>query len=559
MGRRPSQVFGILVAAAVLAACEGPPARPKPWRHAPEPTAAAANDTSAAARLRERADVEEERRRTLRIRLEADPAHLDPLLDPDVEGRRAVVGTVFEPLLVHDGDGADGVAPALAESYRVVDGGTEVRLTIRAGVTFHDGRPVTAADAQFSLDRARGGASRVPHLRRALAGVASVDVWGPRDLRVRLRRPDGYFLRTLVDVPILPAALYEVGDLAHNPHNRAPVGTGPYRFVKWTRGDRIVLARNDAYWGARPAFDHVELAIVPDGARALALARQGELDLVPSLIPEHWPAEATAPATARTMGLLRLAPAWLRFGAFNCRRAPFDDVRVRRAAALAIDRDKLARDVYRGLARPVAGPIFPGGPGDAPAPPPPTDPAIAAAVLEEAGWHVAGGDGVRDKDGQKLRVVLLAGGDARADAERDLAIAGLRRAGFWVELRSGERGALVARVAAGDFDLALVDYRGRTDEDLTPLLGSAGELNPGKCGSSAMDAALAAAAARDTPAARRSAVVEIARLAGEEQPILPLLAADPVGLIARRLARAAPWDGWLPVGALTPSAPASPR
>ncbi len=541
-----------------LGACEGPPARPKPWRHAPEPTASAGAETSAAARLRERAEAEEARRRTLRIRLEADPTHLDPLLDPEVEELRAVKGTVFESLVVHAPDG-DGVAPALAESYRVLDGGTELRFTMRAGATFHDRKPVTAADAQFSLDRARGGASRVPHLRRAFAGVVAVEVWGPRDLRVRLRRPDGYVLRALVDLPILPAAVYEAGDLARNPHNRAPVGTGPYRFVRWARGDRIVLARNDAYWGPRPAFDRIELAIVPDAARALTLAREGELDLVPALIPEHWPGEATAPATARGLGLLRLQPAWLRFGAFNCRRAPFDDVRLRRAAALAVDRDKLARDVHRGLARPVAGPIFPGGPGDAPAAPPPTDPALAAAFLEEAGWHDGDGDGIREKDGQKLRVVLLAGGDARADAERDLVIAGLRRAGFWVELRPGDRGTLAARLAGGDFDLALLDYRGGTDEDLTPLYGSAGELNPGRCGSSAMDAALAAAVARDGPAARRPAVAEIARLAAEEQPLLPLAAADPVGLVSKRLAPATPWDGWLPVAALTPSAPASPR
>src|SRR5262249_29122549 len=263
-------------------------------------------------------------------------------------------------------------------------GGAELRFVRRAGVTFHDGKPLTAADAQFSIDRARGGLSRVPHLRRAFAAIAQVDVWGPRDLRVRLRRPDGYVLRSLVDLPIVPAALYEAGDRARS---RAPVGTGPYRFVRWARGDRIVLARNDAYWGPRPAFDKVELVVVPDGARALMLARQGDLDLVPAVVPEHWPAEATAPATARELGLIRLQPAWLRFGAFNCRRAPFDDVRVRRAAALAVDRDKLARDVHRGLARPVAGPIFPRGPGDAPAAPPPTHPPAAAAPLAGARRH----------------------------------------------------------------------------------------------------------------------------------------------------------------------------
>jgi len=559
---RPAQGFSLLARALIVciawgAGCEGPPARQKPWRHAPDPTAAAAGAESPAAdRLRERAENEEERRRTLRIRLAVEPAQLNPLLDPDVEALRVIDGTVFEALLHY---GPDGIAPALAESFRLAGDGTEIRLVLRAGVNFHDGKPLTATDVQFSLDRARGSFSRVPHLRRALSDVAGVEMWGPRDVRIRLRRPSGYLLRALAEVPIVPAAIYEAGDPARNAKNRAPVGTGPYRFVRWARGDRIALARWEGYWGQRPGFDQVEYWIVPDGARALMLARQGDLDILPELIPEHWPAEAVAPATARELAAVRLAPAWVRLGAFDCKRAPFDDVRVRRAAVLAVDRDKLARDIHRGLARPVAGPIFPGGPGDAPATPPPFNPGVAAALLEDAGWHDSDGDGIRERDGQKLRVALLAGGDARADAERDLVIAGLRRAGFWVDLRGGDRNALQARLDAGDFDLALLEYRGHIDEDLTPLLGAAGSLNRGGCGSSAMDAALVAAAVRGLPAARRPAVVEIARLLVEDRPFLPLVAPDPVGLVSRRLVPLAPFDGWMSVAAFKPSAPASPR
>ena len=324
-------------------------------------------------------------------------------------------------------------------------------------MSFHDGKPLTATDVQFSLDRARGSFSRVPHLRRALSDIAGVEMWGPRDVRIRLRRPSGYLLRALAEVPIVPAAAYEAGDPTRNARNRAPIGTGPYRFVRWARGDRIALGRWEGYWGERPGFDQLEYWIVPDGARALMLARQGDLDVLPELIPEHWPAEAVAPATVRELVPVRLHPAWVRLGAFNCKRAPFDDVRVRRAAVLAVDRDKLARDIHRGLARPVAGPIFPGGPGDAPATPPLFEPGIAAALLEEAGWHDADGDGIRERDGQKLRVSLLAGGDARADAERDLVIAGLRRAGFWVDLRGGDRVAQQTRIDGGDFDLTLLE------------------------------------------------------------------------------------------------------
>src|SRR5262249_16097364 len=161
----------------------------------------------------------------------------------------------------------------------------------------------------------KGGNGR---LRSVLAAIATVEVWGPRDLRVTLRRPDGYALRALAEVPMLPAARAE-----HDRH-RSPVGTGPYRLEPSPRRHPIVPERFAAYWGAGPAIPGVELVGVPDAARALAQARDGQIDVLPSLIPAHWPVPADV---AAAFAPLELAPARFVAGVMNCRRGPFADVR----------------------------------------------------------------------------------------------------------------------------------------------------------------------------------------------------------------------------------------
>jgi ABC-type transport system substrate-binding protein len=525
-----------------LAACDGPPARSRAWRHqAPlaEPQAAAA-PVSAPEGERER------RATTLRIHLPVEPQSLDPLAEPDRPMVQVTEDTVFETLLRH---GPGGYAPLLAESFRVTGGGNEVRFTLRAGVTFHDGRPCTASDAQFSIDAARRAASQNSRLRGALADVSAVEVWGPRDLRVVLRRPSGYALRAVAEVPIVPAALY--GDGVRAERARAPVGTGPYRLARWASRDRLVLERFPGYWGAVPAIASVEFVVVPDAARALTLAKQGKIDIVPVLIPEHWPGEAESPAVTAAFAPLELAPARFVAGVFNLRRAPFSDERVRRAAIMLVDRWRLARDAWRGLARPVSGPVWPGGPGDAEGPPPPPfDPLWAGRLLDEAGYGLDK-DGLRSlrvQPSQKLKVVLLtAGAGPAGEPDRDALVTSLRRGGFLVELRFVAPEDYLAKLKAGDFDLATIDYRGRVDESLGPLLGAGGTRNVGGLADRDLDDALGSAAEVWEPAARVARVAEVGRRAAALAPFLPLVRPAPEGLVARRVHGLAVHDGWFAV------------
>src|SRR5262249_1975212 len=145
------------------------------------------------------------------------------------------------------------------------DGGANIRFLLRSGVTFHDGKPVTPADVQFSIDASR---RRNARLRAALANVTAVDGWGTRDVRVVLKRPSGYILRALAEVPIVEEALYKP-EATRAQRARAPVGTGPYRLTRWDKGERLLLERSPSYWGPPPAIEAVEFDVIGDGARAL--------------------------------------------------------------------------------------------------------------------------------------------------------------------------------------------------------------------------------------------------------------------------------------------------
>lgn len=194
-------------------------------------------------------------------------------------------------------------------------------------------------------------------------------------------------------------------------------------------------------------------------------AKRGEFDVIPSLVPEHWPGQASAPGLAASFAPLELAPPRFRYALFGAMTPPTDDPRVRRALGLLIDREAIASDVDRGLARPIAGPIWPSGPGDGPGPTPPAiDPAAAGRLLDEAGWIDSDGDGLREKAGQKLRLTVLAleGKNGKAAPEVDKALDGLRRANIGLDVRLGAEAVLRNKVDDDGINLAFLGGTARS-------------------------------------------------------------------------------------------------
>lgn len=222
----------------------------------------------------------------LRIGLAHEPPQLDPTAGDDPATLAISYQNIFEGLTRIDGQGA--VQPGLARSWSVSADGLDYSFALQPDVRFHDGTSLAADDVVFALERLRSAQSRSPN-RARFAAIASVAAADAATVRVRLRQADDRLLYSLG----LPDAGIVAPESADN-NASVPIGTGPFAFVTWDAGDRVVLDRNEDYWGPHPRINEVTFVFVADPAAAIAALRAGDLDGYPD-----FPApEALGPARA---------------------------------------------------------------------------------------------------------------------------------------------------------------------------------------------------------------------------------------------------------------------
>jgi peptide/nickel transport system substrate-binding protein len=279
-------------------------------------------------------------------------------------------------------------APSLAESWNMSKDGLAVDFTLRPGVKFHNGEPVTPDDVKFSFERYRGGAAKL-----FKDNVKEVRILGPTRLRFELKEPwpdFPAFYGTMVASPgwVLPKRYFErVGE---DGFRKAPIGAGPYKFVSFNPGVELVLEAFEGYWRKTPSIKRLVFRNLPDETTRAAALKNGEVDVAFLL------SGPTAEDIRRTPGLRLVAPHlgifWLDFPDQWDPKSPWADRRVRLAASLAIDRQALNQAETLGLSRPT-GSIVPSDFEFAlPFEPTPYDPKRARQLLAEAG-HPNGFDG----------------------------------------------------------------------------------------------------------------------------------------------------------------------
>jgi peptide/nickel transport system substrate-binding protein len=466
---------------------------------------------------------------TLKVHLEGEPPHLNPLQDGHQVIARVVNGLVYESLL--ECRGAD-YTPGLADSWDVSPDGMRVVLHLRPGVHWQDARPLTAMDVQATLEGILRRNSRAQVLRASLADVEAVEVLPDRAVRLRMHRPAPFVLRALCDVPILPEALSR-GDRAEIAQlSRQPIGTGPFRFVAWERGKRIRLARNPQWWRGSPHLDEIVFEIDADASRALARARRGDVDVLPHVAEVHYPDQVIPAALGDRVALLRLSPVRYSFLVLGQRSEPMRDVRFRRALSLLWNRNRLADELHRGLAEPIGAPPF----GSTPVPVPPFDLGRAVQLLEEAGFVDTNGDGVRDRAGVPLRLTFVHAAGARSLAtEARRFAADLRRAGLLLEIVAVDPATFLERLHTGEFDLAPAVWEGRPDEDPRGLFGAHAEFNHGGFRSERVQVLLDDLRAAPTPAARVPFFNRLAAALADDLPVIFLYRHQAAALVARRV------------------------
>lgn len=310
---------------------------------------------------------------TLRIGVAQGLVALDPHTSSLYSDVR-VLQQIYRGLLTTD---PETLAPVgdMAESWEVSEDGLVWTVRLREGLTFHDGTALTASDVVYSLNRIRDEATGAT-LRSDLEPVESVEAVDDLTVRIALARPYGV-LAAVLATPVWAAIVPEEGgDLVAE-----PVGSGPFRFVGQIERTSISLERfEDFHDPERPFLDAVEFVVVPDESARVAALLSGQVDLLDAVsLPLAGQVEA-----APGVSLLAYESAWVDEFGMNTQRPPFDDVRVRRAIAMAIDKEAVAQAATMGRGA-VAHTMVSASSIPVEVTPLPHDPEAARALLAEAG------------------------------------------------------------------------------------------------------------------------------------------------------------------------------
>ncbi|HEY1295935.1 MAG TPA: ABC transporter substrate-binding protein [Chloroflexota bacterium] len=365
-----------LTAALLLTACG--PAAPVVAPTTPAPTtAAAAPQAPAAAAPAATSAASPKSGGILKIGLQADPTSLDPQ-KTSLTAAFHVTEQIYSRLVRLKPDLT--VEPDLAEKWDISADGKTYTFTLRKGVKFHTGRPVTSADVKYSFDRLQDKATASPNAS-LLASVESVATPDDGAVVITLKQADASFLTNLTSQAtdiINRDTVQQFGDLSQHAD-----GTGPFKFKEYVPNTRVVLERNAEYFeSGKPYVDGIEMTIAPDDTARTAALRSGTVDFI-----EYAPLKDID--TLKGDSSIVLAGDQntnIRYIGLNVTRKPFDDVRVRQAVAAAIDRDAVLGPAVSGFGIPTVE-LFPSGywaaTGVKPSPP---DTAKAKQLLADAGY-----------------------------------------------------------------------------------------------------------------------------------------------------------------------------
>lgn len=530
--------------------------------------------------------------------IDAEPSHLNPILDPDLWAYRIAHDLLCEPLLRRrlaspeaSSDGRPSLNQTLsrefegvlAERFRIDSDGHGVEIWLREA-RFHDGRTLSAHDVRATLEMLRAAAGPAPRTQALVADIARITVEGPSHLRIDVRHGPAFagggaagprrILSALAEIDILPAAHFPGGRLIHQPFNRRPVCTGPFKLAEWRRGSQIILRRHPGYWGPQAVYEELRFRIAPDGATGLSLLRQGDVDLL-GRVPPRYLQDQVEPAVQRgrfhrldldANQVVALLP--------NARTPLLSLSPLRRAIAQIVDREREAwlREVRKGLGVPQRLPLLDtASDGSSPAREAGKDSSSAAAVgsagisrflttvgqavsigspealLDAAGLLPAPSPAgvppssaprVRLHQGRPVRLRLLVptGSSELSEIARRLSDA-IGKVGLKLDVETAAMPDFLLRLRRGAFDLVLLAWSwtgDRTALDIEPLLAYAlpaghpvlGELNS------------LLASLRHSPDGR--ALSRLASLWQNEAPLQLLYRPRQVILLSPQLAHASP-------------------
>ncbi len=412
----------------------------------------------------------------LRAAIFAEPASLNPLLGTNT-AENFLASLAFDLLVTLDDRGND--IPDLASAVPSIENGgisrdgRTITYKLRHGVKWQDGKPFTSADVKFSWQAVMNPNNNVVE-RTGYDKVKSVDTPDPYTVIFHLNEPFAPFVDTVFgesDQPFRIIPKHLLGGYANInriPFNQQPIGTGPFRVVRWYHGDHVEFAANPFYFRGAPKLQKILVYTVPDGNTSAAELQSHGIDLIAAVTSANFRNLRGVPGV-RTM--LVKQPAYAA-AVFNTKHPPLDDVRVRQAIAYAIDEKRIVDNLTYGTATLASAdlsdyywahdPALAGYPHDS---------AAASRLLDQAGWR-RGSSGMRAKNGKALSLQITIG--AGSQTANQIAVelqSDLRQVGIDLAIKTYNYSLLYATAAmggiqqTGKFDMTLQVWVAGADPD----------------------------------------------------------------------------------------------
>lgn len=412
----------------------------------------------------------------LTIALSAPVTSLDPHFH-NLTPNNNVADHVFEKLVSKDA--AERMKPGLAESWSAIND-TTWEFKLRRGVKWHDGSEFTAEDVVATVKRV----PNVPNspasfatYTRPIADVTAVDKY---TVRIKTLRPHPLLPNDLVSIRVIPAKLAGAAKTEEFNAGKLMIGTGPFKFKEYVAGDRVVLERNDAYWGSKPHWKTVRMRMIPNGPARVAALLAGDVQLIEAVPTadiarlEKETRVTVASAVSNRLIYLHMdsdrdvSPFVSTKDGKPLERNPFKDVRVRKAVSLALDRFAIADRIMEGQAKPAGQLLpesFPGTSKRLPAPK--QDLEAARKLLAEAGYP------------NGFAVTLHSPNNRYINDEKTAqAVAGmLSRAGIDTKLEAMPSNVFFSRAGKLEFSFFLAGWGAETGETSSPLRALIGSFN----------------------------------------------------------------------------------
>ena len=442
----------------------------------------------------------------------------------------------YDSLMQIDVDGVP--QPWLAESVDVSDDGLTYDMTLVDGVTWHDGEPFTAEDVVFTVDYFLANAAG--RFSRNLGTVTEATADGDLGVTLTLEAPSPSFpLSTLSDVPILPEHIWSTVEDPETHQFEGPnVGTGPYTLEEYQSDTSYRLVANPDYFRGAPTVEELVIVQFADDAGALAAIRSGEVDVVFDQIA---PEQVDLLGQQGTIEIAQGPEYSSQLLYFDASKAPFDDIAVRQAMSLAVDRQDLVDTLFLGAATVgSSGWIHPDQPTFNAEVETTTDLEQANALLEDAGYTDSDGDGIREADGAPMSYELLTpSGDSLRLRTAELVAAMLADVGIQANVSSVEQATWEEAVWPGfdvangrNYDLAMWGWSAPIQADASRVASlvhseiEIGSLNLTAFADPEMDEVAQALTVEGDDATRTELIGELQSLFAERLPFVTLLYPD---------------------------------